>query len=119
MAETLEQLQQQRDAAEAAARLADIDAGNGVPGATARAESLHREAAFYGVRIARLEADPGERLASLYTERAVVVTAGRIAEMAAAKGEPDAAQQVEALAAKLASLDRQIDKLENPNGTVQ
>lgn len=113
MAETLDLLRQKRDAAEAAALAADLDAGNGVAGATLRAETLHREAQFYSARIARLEADPAELLKALYLERETVCTAGRVAEMAAD------ADQIEALAEKLARLDRRINSLENPHGTAQ
>lgn len=58
MAETVDMLQQKLADAEAAAREADVNAGNGVPGAALRAESRHREARFYIARIGRLEAGP-------------------------------------------------------------
>jgi len=119
VAESLEILRMKRDAAEEAAREADIEAAQGTPGAARRAESLHREAQFHSARIKRLEADPAEHLAALYAERARVVTVGQVVEAAAALGDPEAPEQVEALAAKLASIDRRIDKLENPSGTIQ
>lgn len=115
MAETLDLLRQKRDAAEAAALAADLDAGNGLPGATLHAETLHREAQFYSARIARLEADPAEMLKALYLERETVCTAGRVAE-AAADADAD---QIEALADRLSRLDRRINSLENPHGTIQ
>lgn len=113
MAETLDLLRQKRDAAEAAALAADLDAGKGVAGATLRAETLHREAQFYSARISRLEADPAELLKALYLERETVCTAGRVAEAAAD------ADQIDALAERLARLDRRINTLENPHGTAQ
>lgn len=113
MAETLNLLRQKRDAAEAAALAADLEAGQGVAGATVRAERLHREAQFYSAKIARLEADPAELLKALYLERDAIRAAGRAAE-AAADADP-----IEALADKLARLDRRINTLENPHGTVQ
>lgn len=108
LAKTLDPLRQKRDAAETAALVADLDAGNGIPDATLRAETLHREAQFYSTRIARLEADPAELLKALYLERETVCTAGQVAE---------APEQVEALTAKLGALDTRINSLENPHGT--
>lgn len=111
MAETLDLLRQKLEAAEAAAREADLEAGNGVPGATLRAEALHRESQLLSARIARLEADPAELLKALYLERAVVVTAGGVAEAA---GDDE---QAEALAGRLIRIDTRINRLEAGNDT--
>ena len=112
MTETFDLLRQRRDAAEAAAREADLEAGKGVPGATLRAETLHREAQFHSARIARLEADPAELLKALYLERETICTAGRVAEAAAD------ADQIEALADRLGRIDARINRLEAPSDTI-
>lgn len=115
MADPLEQARQRRDAAEAAARAADVEASRGVPGATLRAEALHREAQFFSARLAWLEADPAEQLKALYLRRERVCLAGRVAEAAAARGDGEAQAEEERLAATLLNIDNDINRLEASN----
>lgn len=110
MAETLDILRRKLEAAEAAARAADLDAGNGVPGATIRAENLHREAQLTSARIARLEADPAELLKALCRERETICAAQR----AGAAGDDE---QAKALVERLTRIDTRINRLEAGNDT--
>ena len=57
MAETLHHLRARRDAAEAAAREADLAAERGEPGATLQAEKHHRDLLLVDQRIARMEVE--------------------------------------------------------------
>lgn len=62
-------------------------------------------------------ADQSEQLQRLYTQRATVVTAGRVADAAVAKGDRSAVPEAEKLFAELKRIDQAIDRLEAGSDT--
>ena len=64
-------------------------------------------------------ADQTEQINRLYVQRATIVTAGRVADAAVAKGDRSAVLEAERLFAELKRVDQAIDRLENASGTIQ
>ncbi|WP_375397312.1 hypothetical protein [uncultured Sphingomonas sp.] len=64
-------------------------------------------------------ADEAEMLRKLYAKRETIVTAGRVAEAAAARGDRSATLQAEKLFDELKLVDLRITRLEATNGTIQ
>lgn len=62
-------------------------------------------------------ADTAEQLRRLYAQRATIVTAGRVADEAAARGDRAAVHQGEKLFAELKRVDQAIDRLEAGSDT--
>ena len=64
-------------------------------------------------------ADETELLRKLYVKRDTLVTAGRVAEAAAANGDRSAVLQADKLLDELKLVDLRITRLEATNGTIQ
>jgi hypothetical protein len=62
-------------------------------------------------------ADTAEQLRRLYVQRDTIVTAGRVADEAAARGDRAAVHQGEKLFAELKRVDQAIDRLEAGSDT--
>lgn len=62
-------------------------------------------------------ADTAEQLGKLYAQRAVIVTAGRVADEALARGDRSARAEGDRLYAELNRIDQAINRLEAGSDT--